>query len=198
MVNDKCLLRGLIIGSTNNLFAIENGCFRLTSTLFVSTSRVIEFVGISAQVVVGIKMSSPKMAALISRQILQTPHSQAKISRDLSTSREVYNSSKSEFKKFCGVISFMNSLEFLLLTLCSLEETNTISMGSPGDSSRLSHCITSNSATGCHHHATSSLEFDGYWRLFAQLGLLNFEERIASIHPFAYYIHPSALSFLPN
>ncbi|KAK2370147.1 hypothetical protein QL285_083223 [Trifolium repens] len=149
MVKDKCLLRGLITVSTNNLFAIENGCFRLTSTLFVSTSRVIEFVGISAQVVVGIKMSSPKMAALISRQILQTPHSQANISRDLSTSREVYNSSKSEFKKFCGVIAFIYSLEFLLLTLCSSEETNIVSIGSPGVSSRLSHCITSNSATCC-------------------------------------------------
>ncbi|KAK2359279.1 hypothetical protein QL285_084665 [Trifolium repens] len=75
MVKDNCFLHGLITSSTNNLFSIDNGCFRLTFTLFVSTSRVIEYVGISAQVVVGIKMSSPKMAALISRQILETPHS---------------------------------------------------------------------------------------------------------------------------
>jgi hypothetical protein len=40
----------------------------------VSNSTTIEFFWILAQVVVGIKISSPTMAALISWQTLQTPH----------------------------------------------------------------------------------------------------------------------------
>src|SRR3954466_10510199 len=117
---------------------------------FLSNSRVVEFARISAEVVVSTKLSSLEMAALISRQTLQTPHSQAKISRELSTSREVYNSSKSDFKKFCGIISFMHSLEFLFLTMSSSYETNTVLMGSLGNPSRpVSHRVNSNDATGC-------------------------------------------------
>src|SRR3954471_18762717 len=124
--------------------------------IFLSNSRVVEFARISAQVVVGIKLSSPEMAALISRQTLQTPHSQEKISRELSTSREVYNSSKSDFKKFCGIISFMHSLECLFLSMSSSYETNTVLIGSPENSSRMvSIVLTLMMQQVVHHHEIS-------------------------------------------
>src|SRR4051812_43527961 len=149
MVKDNSMLFCLIRVSTKKSSAMDNGCLWKISTFFVSNSRVVEFARISAQVVVGIKLSSPKMAALISRQTLQTPHSQAKISRELSTSREVYNSSKSDLNKFCGIISFMHSLEFLFLSMSSSYETNIVLMGSPGNSSRLVSHRVNNDATGC-------------------------------------------------
>ena len=80
---------------------------------------------------------------------LHWSHSQAKISRELSTSREVYNFSRSDFKKFYGIISFMHSLKFLFLTMCSSDETNIVLIGSPRNSSRLvSDCVTSSNAIG--------------------------------------------------
>jgi hypothetical protein len=68
----------------------------------------------------------------------------------------------------------MHSLELMLLILCSLDEANTILMGSLGDSSRLvSHVLPLIMQHVLHHHETScSLKFDGHWRLFLQLGLL--------------------------